>query len=192
MPERIDVIVLAGGSGARLGGVSKADLVLHGRRLLDHLLDAVAAWRPVGAAVGEVVVVAPETVAVPAGVRRTLEEPPGGGPAAGIAAAVALLPGDGLAAVLTCDAPHAVGALDALLAGRGPDGAMAVQEFDEPLLGIYRLAALRRRVAEERGGRDISARRLLAPLRLSRVRLEAHVRDVDTWADLRALEAGPD
>lgn len=37
-----DAVVLAGGRGSRLGGVSKADLVLGGERLLDRVLRAAA------------------------------------------------------------------------------------------------------------------------------------------------------
>ncbi|MEU4744233.1 NTP transferase domain-containing protein, partial [Actinosynnema sp. NPDC023658] len=40
-------VVLAGGRGSRLGGVDKASLVVDGRTLLDHVLDAVAAARQV-------------------------------------------------------------------------------------------------------------------------------------------------
>ena len=76
---RHDAIVLAGGTGRRLGGVLKPQVTVRGRRLLDHVLDATAQAR-------RVVVVAPETVPVPDGVVRTLEDPPHGGPVAGIAA----------------------------------------------------------------------------------------------------------
>lgn len=79
-----DAVVLAGGTARRLDGVSKPDVELHGRRLLDHALGATA-----GAS--RVVVVAPDSVEVPAGVLRTLEDPPHGGPVAGIAAGLAAL-----------------------------------------------------------------------------------------------------
>ena len=114
MAEALDVVILAGGAGERLGGVSKADLLLGGRRLLDHILDDLAAGRA-GVPLGRVVVVAPDSVAVPAGVSRTLEDPPGGGPAAGICAGLELLGDGALVAVLTCDAPRSARALPALL-----------------------------------------------------------------------------
>ena len=76
MPE-FDAIILAGGRGSRLGGVSKADLTVGGRRLLDVVLEAVRRARTT-------VVVGP--VAAPDGVLVTLEDPPGTGPAAGIVA----------------------------------------------------------------------------------------------------------
>lgn len=78
------LIVLGGGEGRRLGGVSKPDLLLGGVRLLDRVLEA-------GSDCSPRVVVAPETVEVPSGVLRTLEELPAGGPVAGIAAGLARL-----------------------------------------------------------------------------------------------------
>lgn len=38
-PGALDVLVLAGGTGRRLGGVSKPDVVARGARLLDHVLN---------------------------------------------------------------------------------------------------------------------------------------------------------
>ncbi|WP_250448303.1 NTP transferase domain-containing protein, partial [Actinotalea sp. C106] len=75
---RHDAMVLAGGTGARLGGVSKPEVTVADRELLDHVLDATA-----GA--DRVVVVGPAALARP-GVLTVLEDPPRGGPAAGIAA----------------------------------------------------------------------------------------------------------
>jgi len=76
----LGAIVLAGGSGTRLGGVRKPELRVGGVRLLDRVLSALVAADPV-------VVVGPEDLAVPDGVRLTRETPPGGGPVAAIAAA---------------------------------------------------------------------------------------------------------
>jgi len=201
--EALDVVILAGGAGERLGGVSKADLLLGGRRLLDHILDDLAAGRA-GVPLGRVVVVAPDSVAVPAGVSRTLEDPPGGGPAAGICAGLELLGDGALVAVLTCDAPRSARALPALRVavagasggsggsggGAGVDGAVVrnAAGYDQYLLGIYRFAALRRRAREEHGARDVSARHLFAPLHLVTVDAGDLDRDVDTWADLATLE----
>lgn len=166
---RLDVVVLAGGTGRRLGGASKPDVVARGARLLDHVLaglsgltdlaEPASGAEPTGrsapekrspavatvATVGRVVVVAPAEVALPAGVLRALEDPPLGGPVAGIAAGLARLaessgssgspelpgsPGSTapaarvahtaapaeLTAVVTCDAPESGRALPALVA----------------------------------------------------------------------------
>ena len=110
---RHDAIVLAGGTGRRLGGVLKPQVTVRGRRLLDHVLDATAQAR-------RVVVVAPETVPVPDGVVRTLEDPPHGGPVAGVAAGLAAL-GEAAPVVLllACDLPGAAAAVPRLLAVAG-------------------------------------------------------------------------
>ena len=79
--HRLHAIVLAGGGGRRLGGASKADLDIAGRRLLERVLTGLD-----GVIDGLRVVVAPPSVRVPRGVLRTLEDPPHGGPLAGIGA----------------------------------------------------------------------------------------------------------
>lgn len=81
-PVRHDVIILAGGRGTRLGGVDKARLEVAGRSLLDRVLDGTGEARRV--------VVVGDTP-VPDGVLRTVEDPPGGGPVAGIAAGLLAL-----------------------------------------------------------------------------------------------------
>lgn len=83
LPEH-DLIVLAGGGGSRLGGIDKAALEVGGRPLLDRVLDAARGARAV-------VVVGPVTV--PDGIRQTVEDPPGGGPVAGVVAGLAVLAG---------------------------------------------------------------------------------------------------
>ena len=72
--HRLHAIVLAGGGGRRLGGASKADLDIAGRRLLERVLTGLD-----GVVDGLRVVVAPPSVRVPRGVLRTLEDPPHGG-----------------------------------------------------------------------------------------------------------------
>ncbi|WP_127842493.1 molybdenum cofactor guanylyltransferase [Actinomyces wuliandei] len=139
----LDVVVLAGGAGRRLGGASKPDVVARGARLIDHVLRGLDQLHHDGVPLGLVCVIAPQTVALPRGVLRALEDPPLGGPVAGIAAGLARLsrarppradkthqapttyadlPATGqpggpapLTAVLTCDAPQGWQALPELL-----------------------------------------------------------------------------
>ena len=224
----IDVVVLAGGTGRRLGGASKPDVVARGARLLDHVLTGLAALSgpsrsscPAGSAgrvgrsgpsgagaprPGRVVVVAPERVALPPGVLRALEDPPLGGPVAGIAAGLARLaraPGPtasapapaALTAVVTCDAPESWRALPALIAAasQGADGACAREgDHVQYLLGVYRTAALTRCAAPEGTAlRDVSVRRALGGLEVVRVDLgglRAAARDLDTWEDVHAWD----
>ncbi len=184
-----DAVVLAGGTGRRLGGVLKPQLEVGGRRLLDHVLDATA-----GAS--RVVVVAPGTVPVPDGVTRTLEDPPHGGPVAGIAAGLrALGAGQALVLVLACDLPGAAAAVARLLdvaQQRGTADADGVVLSDDAgreqwLLGLYARSALEgaaASVAAAGGVRGAPVRALVRPLRLVAVpALQGEVRDIDTWTD---------
>lgn len=78
-PQHLNgMIVLAGGTGNRLGGCSKPDLLIAGDRLISWTLSFLPKV--------PTVVVAPEEVEVPEKVFLTMEEPPGSGPAAGIVA----------------------------------------------------------------------------------------------------------
>lgn len=78
----MSAVILAGGNGTRLGGVDKPGLALDGRSLLDRAIAAVPG--------GRVVVVGPPRRTV-GDVIRTVEDPPGSGPAAAIAAGIVAL-----------------------------------------------------------------------------------------------------
>lgn len=199
----LDVLVLAGGTGRRLGGASKPDVVARGARLLDHVLNGVAAVRsPLGG--GRSVVVAPVEVEVPDGVLRTLEDPPLGGPVAGIAAGLARLaaePGGPAprTAVLTCDAPESWRALPVLVRAlrAAPGSCPGVCALDgdhvQYLLGVYRTMRLHEAVAPGGGPlRDVSVRRVLGRLGIRAVGLgglAATARDLDTWGEVRAWDS---
>lgn len=179
-----DIIVLAGGGGTRLGGVDKARLEVGGRRLQDRVLDGAGAARQV--------VVAGVTE-VPEGVLRTVEDPPGGGPVAGIIAALATLTATRSGApwtlVLAVDQPTAGEAVPLLLAA----AADAAQDIDllcphdvqghpQWLLGAYRTASLVAALAPLGTGHHTSVRRLVRDLRISDVPVPL-VGDIDTWED---------
>ena len=66
-------IIVAGGQGTRMGGVDKASVEVHGVRLVDRLI----AQLPIDT---DYVVVSPRELGLPA----TCEQPPFGGPVAGI------------------------------------------------------------------------------------------------------------
>lgn len=198
MGRVLDAVVLAGGEGRRLGGVVKADVALGGRTLLDRALDATAGAR-------RVVVVGPASLARP-GVTTALEDPPLGGPAAGIAAGLAALaaaseggPDDAdHLLVLACDMPFTAAAVPglrrALDADPGADGTVLVdaEGHPQPLAGVYRVGALRRAVREREadgGVRGCSVRRLVAGLRLVGLPGTADAaRDADTWEAVAELE----
>jgi molybdopterin-guanine dinucleotide biosynthesis protein A len=142
-------VVLAGGRARRMAGVDKPAVPVGGRAMLVRVLAAVEDARPR-------MVVGPPTLAplLPAGVSLTSEQPPGGGPVAGLAAGLAAVGPSvvELVAVLAADLPFldagAVSALgSALLAGPG-DGAVFADSSGRPqwLAGVWRLPALRTRL----------------------------------------------
>lgn len=179
-----DAIILAGGSGSRLGGVAKSEVRLGGRRLLDAALDAAALARAC-------VVVGP--VAVPGGVRVTREDPPGTGPAAGLAAGLAVIEDPSpFTLVLACDLPGAPDAvpflLEAAAAGEGASDGWCLARADdgrpEWLLAVYRTPSLTSAFAAFGDPRNRGVRQVLAPLSLVCVPGPLGVGDdVDTWAD---------
>lgn len=184
-----DAVVLAGGRARRLGGVSKADVVVAGRPLLDHVLGAAAGAR-------RIVVVAPPGVERP-GVLRVLEDPPSGGPVAGLEAGLrALADDDAPVLVLACDVPRAAAAVADLLAALTDDvdGAHLVDDDGHAqLVAVYRRPALRaalEAVATADGAvRDVSVRRLHAHLVLATVPDAGRGADADTWDDVHRLDA---
>lgn len=186
-------IVVGGGGGERLGGVSKPDLVLGGGRLIDRVCGALLEACGAGC-----VAVVPPAVRVPDGVLRTLEDPPGGGPLAGVDAGLAALgaPADAWVVVVSVDCPGIADVLAALLdeplgdrcEGRILRGGVP-EPYDQYLMGVYRVGALRRVIDEavaRRGNvRGMGVRRVLRALALERVDVSADVcRDVDTPEDV--------
>jgi molybdopterin-guanine dinucleotide biosynthesis protein A len=213
-----DAIVLAGGRGSRLGGVSKPDVLVAGRSLLDRALDAAAGAR-------HVVVVGPPGLARP-GVVTVLEDPPFGGPVAGIDVGLAALdrlhsldadadagqpgsevpgsevPGSAMpraavpVLVLACDIPGAAGAVPALLAALADpdvDGAQLVRDGRAQLVAVHRAPRLRAALEAVRhadGVRGVAVRALHAGLRMAPVPDDAGLSaDADTWDDVARLES---
>jgi len=172
-------IVLAGGAGRRLGGVDKAGVVLGGRTLLDRALAAVA-----GAS--KIVVVGPERDVD--GVVWTREDPPGGGPVAGLAAGLAALADVDLVAVLAVDQPGVTAStVDRLRDAVGETGAVLVDDGHlQWLAGVWRTAVLTAAMPAETDGASLrSVLRPLAPVEVAAQPGEAY--DVDTPEDLATL-----
>lgn len=190
-----DAVVLAGGRASRLAGASKPQLRVAGRRLLDHVLNGITGAR-------HLVVVAPADVPVPAQVRRTLEDPPHGGPVAGIAAGLDALAADGTALadrvlLLSCDTPAAGTALPRLRAAldelpssgpAGRDGVVLDDGRPQWLIAMLRTPALLAALERLDPVRGCPVHRLMAELDLATVPARgAEAQDVDTWADLHAM-----
>ncbi|GLZ36819.1 NTP transferase domain-containing protein [Actinokineospora sp. NBRC 105648] len=173
-------VVLAGGRGARLGGVDKPALVVAGRTLLDRAVDAVAGADPV-------VVVGPVR---PLGtvVRWTREGTPGSGPVAALAAGLAVVDraDDAVVVVLAADLPTITRATVARLrAAVGATGAVLVDSSgrDQWLLSAWRVGVLR--AALPVVVENASLRGVLSGLGAARVPdVDGSSTDIDTPADL--------
>ncbi|HNV10171.1 MAG TPA: NTP transferase domain-containing protein [Propionibacteriaceae bacterium] len=187
MSEAFDAIILAGGRGSRMGGISKADLVVGGERLLDGVLRAASS-------AARIVVVG--DTPVPPGVLVTREDPPGTGPAAGLVAGLAAITDPSpWTLVLACDLPDAPAAVARLLASDpdpASDGRAVVDDAGRPqhLLALYRSASLRRAAVTYGDPANRSVRGLVAGLLLDAVDPgDADPDDVDTWEQHARWEA---
>lgn len=178
-------VVLAGGTAARMDGVDKGTVELHGRSLLELAIDAFLD-------ADEVVVVAPASVPTERPVTFVCEDPPRGGPVAGLLTGVdALLRRPATIGVLAVDMPRVTPATIRRLreAAAGRDGAfLADADGRRQLAGVLdaaRLGAVRPGLEEQHG---MALHRLLAPLDLATVAaVREEAVDIDTWADLRDL-----
>lgn len=175
-------VVLCGGESRRFGS-DKTRADLGGVSVLDALLSSLPGhW--------DVLCVGPERPTLRPGVRWTREDPPGGGPVAGLAAALGeveapvtvLLGGDmpGAGPVAVELAAALAGVPDAdVVAGVDGDGRV------QPLLAAYRTVALRAALPDRPAGTPL--RRVLDGLRVHRVEVpERASRDIDTPEDLAA------
>lgn len=191
-PLRLGAVVLTGGTAKRLHGLDKAGIEIDGVTLLERALHATLA-------AAEVVVVGDE-VPTTRPVTWAREEPPGGGPAAGLLAGTDRFSRTpDLVCVLAVDMPKVNAGTVARLtwaveADPGVDGAVLVDETGrrQPLAAVYRLPSLRAaRPADHAAEHGLPVRRLVGDLRLAEVpTVGDEARDVDTPEDLADLR-GP-
>lgn len=185
--QGFSAVVLAGGTAARMDGVDKAAIEHAGRTLLTYALDALVD-------AGEVVVVG-EQVPTERPVTFTREDPPRGGPVAGLLTGRdALAAAPGLLGVLAVDMPRVTADTFRRLreAAAGRDGAFLVESGGERrrqlagVLDLRRLDEVRPALEEQHG---MALHRLLAGLDLAEVPASGDEGvDVDTWGDLRDLQ----
>lgn len=145
-------LILAGGTGVRVGGINKPFLEVAGRTLLEWTLEYVPAER--------VILIAPDDVATlpgAEGLERVVEDPPLSGPMAGFVAGCRYLANSRLSDLGLChdarvglipvDAPlsgRALAVLDAAIAMGEPwSGASvvlaSVDGYRHPVVGVWRL-----------------------------------------------------
>ena len=142
-----------------------------------------------------IVVVGPERAVDPEladGVVWAREDPPGGGPVAGLAAGLALVDND-FVAVLAVDQPGVTAStIDRLRAAADGGGAVLVDADGRRqwLIGVWRVAALRAALPARPDG--ASLRSVLTPLAPAEVAaLPGEALDVDTPEDLEGWAARP-
>lgn len=180
MSVGFDAVVLAGGEGSRLGGVDKALVDIGGTTMLDRVLAAVAEARTI-------VCVGPQrATVVPVGWTR--EDPPGGGPLAGLAAGLRSVDA-GIVVVTAVDAPFLTDrVVGRLVASCREDGALLVDAGgrSQPLMAAYRSAFLRKRIASRGRVQDGAVGELLKGARLALLEEPSAARDVDTPRELEA------
>ena len=192
----LGAVILAGGRGARVSGAVKPLFEVGGATLLRKAVASVAA---VGA---HPIVVAAPVLDESLDVEWVREDPPFGGPVAGI---VAAFDRDDLWAdapqwtfVLACDLPQVASAVAVLrdavaLLPADTDGACLADPSSRPqwLTGVYRTATLRAAARSvPSGGRDAPVRDLVADLAIAALTVPADLTaDIDTWEDLHRARA---
>ncbi|MGO4255094.1 molybdenum cofactor guanylyltransferase [Marmoricola sp. RAF53] len=181
---RLGAVILTGGGAVRLDGADKASVELGGLTLLEHALGAV-----VDAA--EVVVVGPD-VPTSRPVTFTREDPPGGGPAAGLLAGLrcfARRPDWVLA--LAVDMPLVTSwTVRRLAEAARYDGAALIDDSRrlQYLCALYSTDSLQRVRPSYEEEHGLSMKALVHTLRLEHVpAVGPETRDVDTWEDLLRL-----
>lgn len=177
-----DVLILAGGAGRRMDGVDKADLEVGGIRLIDRVVEA-------GSDAGRIVCVGPRRP-TRAPVTWTREEPAGGGPAAAVAAGLALVTAPRVV-LLAVDLPFVNRALiqRLLRATTERRAAIAIDDGDriQPLLGCYPVGLLRGETNRS-DTRDASMMGLIKDVPHVTVAAGTQARDCDTWDDLEEID----
>jgi len=164
------VVVLTGGGSRRMGR-DKATLHVAGASLLDRTLAGIPADV-------SVVVAGPRVAVDRPGVRFVQEDPPGGGPVAGLEAALSLVT-EPVVVVLATDLPL-VGGLPMSLATalsrhggqeNGSDAVLAEDASGRPqqLCAAYRTGALRRAIEETGPAAGGAMRDVVARLRVDTV-----------------------
>ena len=166
--------VLAGGQSTRFGS-DKALAELAGRTLLTHAVDALSGWCDHVIVAGRAEAPAPTLPDWPH---------PGMGPLGGIAAALRLARDAGYDAVLTCGVDSAAlpDDLPGLLA---PAPAFIA---DQPVIGLWPASAAEAVEAILAGNGRHSMRALAERLGARAVRLPSNCANINTPADLAALE----
>lgn len=168
-------IVLSGGTNKRFGS-DKSAALLHDVTLLDHVLSFIPH----------------NTKTVIVG-KDVFEEPPLGGPVAGITRGLKEIDTD-FVAVAAVDMPYGASLFTQLLDAIENDAAMPIdaQGFKQPLCGIYRRNSLLAAIEKLGNPHGQSMRALCDVLVIDPVQVDASVLiDIDTPQDLISAHSSP-
>ncbi len=182
------IIVLSGGTSSRFGS-DKSVAILGHQELIHHVLGGIPQEF-------EIIVVGPDPLFSDLTYQCTQEEPTGGGPVAGIAAALEICKSDFIGVIAT-DMPFAVSHMVHLLSAMSShdDAVMYLDSkgFKQPLAAIYRREALEIAIAKLGQVHGQSMHALMSYLVIREIHMSEEVEkamiDVDTPHDLTiALE----
>lgn len=183
----MNVIILAGGTGQRMGGIDKAQVRVDGVSLVQMLLKNVTTTLDPQ----NLVVVTQNPVD---NVPTTYEDPPLGGPVAGINAGLKSLTEDEeFTAILAVDAPHSaflLPTLESAISGTNSDVAVIVSANGQvqPLCAVWRTSALQQALVSLGDARGKSLKKLLRQTdKLIEVTGTGAERDYDYLEELHQL-----
>lgn len=168
-------IVLSGGTNRRFGS-DKSAALLHGVSLLDHVLSFI-----------------PKQVKIVIVGKDVFEEPPLGGPVAGIARGLQEIDTE-FVAIAAVDMPYGSALFPKLFSSIKSDAAMPIDKngFKQPLCGIYRRDALLSAIEKLGNPHGQSMRALCELLAIDEVQVDARALiDIDTPQDLISAHSSP-
>ena len=177
------IIVLSGGTSSRFGA-DKSQAMLGHQQLIHHILTGIPKEF-------EIIIVGADPLFTPASYRCIQENPVGGGPVAGIAAALELCESE-IVGVLATDMPFAGAHMIHLLSAMTShdDAIMFVDSkgFKQPLAALYRRESLENALSKIGNPHGASMRTLISDLIIHEVHMSPEIEkamiDVDTPDDL--------
>ena len=177
------IIVLSGGTSSRFGA-DKSQAILGHQQLIHHILTGIPKEF-------EIIIVGADPLFTPASYRCVQESPAGGGPVAGIAAALELCESE-IVGVLATDMPFAGAHMIHLLSAMTShdDAIMFVDSkgFKQPLAALYRREALENALSTIGNPHGASMRTLISHLKIHEVQMSPEIEmamiDIDTPHDL--------
>ena len=173
--QRWSAIVLSGGTNKRFGS-DKSAALLHDVSLLDHVLSFI-----------------PKEIKTIIVGKDVFEEPPLGGPVAGIARGLQEIDTE-YVAIAAVDMPYGSALFPQLLSAISADAAMPIDAdgFKQPLCGIYRRVALLSAIEKLGNPHGQSMRALYDLLVIDEIQVDARALiDIDTPEDLISAQSSP-